>query len=181
MRLRSIRAWSAVGVVLLVLSLTVRAQAPLERKTALDGKVSLLVPTDFTVMSEELLQRKYPTANRPSLVYTNAKTTINIALDHKALRLAEDQLGAALESVKSTFKSSYPTAVWFRSEIKPINGRQFFLVDVRTPAIDTEVRNILAGTSFEGRLLIVSFNATKALEAEWLPVGNKIIESITLK
>ena len=78
-------------------------------------------------------------------------------------------------------KNLYPSAEWFRSEIRTINGRQFFLLDLRTPAIDTEVRNILLGTSLDDRFLLMSFNVTKELEKEWLPTGNKIVESITVK
>ena len=90
-------------------------------------------------------------------------------------------LDAAHKSVNATFKNLYPSAQWFRSEVRPINGRQFFLMELRTPAIDTEVRNLIVGTSLDDRLLMITFNVTKALEADWMPIGNKIIESIAIK
>jgi hypothetical protein len=170
--------------ILLFLICTVAAQAPtatLETRTALDGKIRLLVPADFTPMSEEMIVKKYPRANRPTVVFTNAQTTVNVALDHNAFKLSDSELPKAKQAIRGGLETAFPTAQWFRDEMKTINGKQFFLLDVRTPAADTDVRNIMVGTSFEGRLLVVTFNATKALEEAWLPIANKIIESVALK
>ena len=158
------------------------AQAPaLHTRSVLGGRVTLLIPRGFEPMSTELLVRKYPSANRPNLVYSNSATTINVALEHTAHHLPATQLAAAHQSIRSTFQQMYPSAEWFRSEIRAINGRQFFLLDLRTPAADTAIRNILVGTSLDDRLLMISFNVTRALEPEWLPSGNRIIESIAVK
>jgi hypothetical protein len=54
-------------------------------------------------------------------------------------------------------------------------------MELRTPAIDTEIRNIMLGTSLEDRLLLISFNVTTELEGEWLPTANRIIESVRVK
>ena len=160
---------------------TAAPQTGLQRTTVLGGKVSVLIPAGFKTMSAELLVVKYPNVNRPSLVYTNERGTINVAFDHTVHRLPANQLPAALESMRTTFKNLYPSATWFRSEIRPINGRQFFLIDLRTPAADIEVRNIMAGTSLDDRLLMITFNVIKTFEKEWVPIGNRIIESISVE
>jgi hypothetical protein len=175
------RAPSLAVLVVLLACLDVQAQEPaMKQMSLLDGKVSLLMPSQLTPMSTERLIEKYPNANRPSVVYTNPRASVNVALDHTAHRLPVGQLAAAHESVRTTFKNLYPSAEWFRSEMRKINGRAFFLIELRTPAIDTEVRNIIVGTSVDDRLLMISFNVTKALEKEWLPTGNKVIESIAV-
>jgi hypothetical protein len=175
----------AFAVVLLLVTVRaagVSAQQPvLERKTLLGGKVSLLMPSDFAPMGEELMRRKYPSSYRPGLVFTNKATTINVALDHTVHALPANQLAAAYESMRSAMKNMHPSAAWFRQEIRRINGREFFLLELRTPAIDTEIRNIMVGTSLDDRLLMITFNVTKALETQWLPTGNKIIESIAVQ
>ena len=40
------------------------------------GDFSLKIPTDFNIMSEEAISKKYPTGNAPSLVYTKAMESI---------------------------------------------------------------------------------------------------------
>jgi hypothetical protein len=175
------RLCAALAVVAMS-SLALHAEVPaLEPKLVLDGRVSMLIPRGFAVMSDELRNSKYPSASRPALVYTNDRASINVALGHTPHTVKVAELGMALESVASSFKNIYPTAQWFRSEMRTINGRQFFLVELRTPAVDTEVRNIIVGTSLDDRLLMITFNVTKALEQEWLAAGNQIIESIKVK
>lgn len=79
------------------------------------------------------------------------------------------------------FKNLYPSATWYRNEMIERGKLKFILFDFRTPAIDTEVRNIMLATSLQGRLLLISFNCTKELEGKWLPIGYQIVESIQLK
>jgi hypothetical protein len=163
-------------------SAAIRGQEPsLQPRSVLGGRLSLLMPAEFTPMAEEVMRRKYPSSYRPGNVYTNAATTINVAFDHTSHQVTGAQLGAAYESMRTAMKNMYPSAVWFRSELRKINGREFFLMEMRTPALDTEVRNIIVGTSVDDRLLMVTFNCMKSLEQQWVPVGNKIIESIAVK
>ncbi len=42
----------------------------LEVKKILSDKVEVLIPEGFEVMSEEMAAIKYPTGNRPTLIYT---------------------------------------------------------------------------------------------------------------
>jgi hypothetical protein len=156
----------------------VDTKIPLAEKQLLDGKVTMLIPKEFEVMSEEMLKVKYPSERRPTLVYTNEPGSVNIALNHTQNKVLGSQLPQAHKSVETTFKNLYPSATWFRSELSTINDRDFFLLDLRTPGIDTPIRNIIVGTSCQGRLLLVTCNMTEKLEAEWLPVCNKAIQSI---
>jgi hypothetical protein len=175
---------ASAGLLALALLLAlpvVSAGQDLRDRRALGDRVTLLVPADFTVMSDELRAAKYPSGNRPDVVFTNDKTTVNVSLRHAPNRLPPDALDQARQSVEGAFKTAYPSAAWFRSSLVTINGRQWFLVDVRTPAVDTEIRNIIVGTSLDDRMLLVSFNAVKALEDAWLASGNRIIQSIVVK
>lgn len=175
-------------VIVLVLFVMFGAQAQsqtpgiqLEERSLLGNKVSLLLPKQFGLMGEEMLKLKYPTDRRPAVVYTNDDGTVDVALNHTNNRVTLSQLPELHKVVENTFKNLYPSATWFRNEILEINGRNYFLLDLRTPGVDTEIRNIMLGTSLEGRFLIISFNATKNLESAWVPVGNKIIQSVKIQ
>lgn len=156
-------------------------EATLEPRTLLNGKVTLLLPKEFKPMSEEMLKVKYPSERRPTLVFSNERGSVNLALNHTRNSLPADRLAAFHKGMETTFKRLYPSAKWFRSERVNLNGREFFVMEFRTPAIDTEVRNLMAGTSLDGRLLLFSFNVTKELEKEWLNAGTRMIESIKVK
>lgn len=175
----------AIAGILIGLAALVAASAAAEPNLAeralLSGKLSLLVPQSFTQMSEEMLRIKYPAERRPTIVLTNPEGSVNVAVNHTGNSLRPDQLREAHAAMDQTFRNVYPSAKWNRSEVVSINGRQFFVLDLRTPAMDTEIRNIMGGTSLDGRFLIITFNCTKELEPEWEGVGQRIIESATLR
>ena len=153
----------------------------LERRSLLDRKLSVLVPRSFTEMGPVMLQAKYPSQNRPSPVLTNESGAVNIAINYTNSRVKPKELRAAFNVIRAQLRNAYPTAQWYTSELTTIHGQAFFRMDFRTPAVDTEVRNIMVGTILEGRLLLISFNTTRELEDTWAPIGEAIVASIELE
>lgn len=164
----------------LFLYLPVSHAAELVRKDVLEGKVSLLLPSAFTVMSEDMRRLKYPSDSRPPIVYTNAEGSINVAINHTENKMPETSMPVAKVYLENVLKAQSPTATWLKSEAVSRQARTVILYDFRAPAIDTIVRNIMFGASLDGTLLIITFNCTMAEEAEWAVIGQRIIDSIEI-
>ena len=150
----------------------------LQPKTVINEKLTLLIPQGFSIMDEEMLSLKYPSERRPTLVYTNESGSINLAINHTKDRMPQTDIGAFHKQMDGMFRNLYPSATWFESGVIDINGREWLTLNLRTPAIDTEIRNIMVGTSVEGRLLLVSFNVTKEQEDQWLEPAKAIVQSL---
>ncbi len=145
-------------------------------QTVLDGKVQLLVPKTFTVMSEAMKATKYPAGNRPTLVFTNDEGTVNLALNHTKNPMKPSQLPDFHRSMATQFR---PVAQdWLSSELLTINGVLQFELDFRSRAIDTVIRNKITGMSLNDRLLLIALNATQAEEANWEKPFATILRSI---
>jgi len=154
----------------------------LSETSLLGGRVKMLLPRDFEPLDDQMLRVKYPTGDRPALVYTDKTTEVNVALQHTQYQMSAEKMVEECAEAIVAFKSGFPAwSEWFRSELHPINGRPFLLFELRTPALDTRVRNIMAVTSLDNRMLVISFNVTRELERQWLAAGNRIIESIVLQ
>lgn len=171
---------SLVFVLIAIVTTPLRADPVLEYRTVLDGKVRLLTPTDFAPMSAEMLKLKYPRERPPSFVLTNDSASVNIAFSHTSSRAGAADLPKVHDYFHQTDATLMPSVEWIRDEIVSINGRDFIIREFRSHAVDTDVHNIMAITSLEGRILIIAFNTVQGLEEEWLPAGKKIIESIEL-
>ncbi|WP_145090002.1 hypothetical protein [Rosistilla carotiformis] len=163
------------------LSETIVGGIVLKPNVAIDGKLSLLLPEDFSEMDEERLKLKYPNELRPTLVYTNKSAAINVAINYTTKRMRRSEIGAFHQQMEGTYRKFHPTATWFHSGVVDIDGRNWIKLDLRTPASDTEIRNIMVGTSVKGRLLLVSFNVTKQLEDQWLEAAEAIIQSLRVR
>jgi hypothetical protein len=147
-------------------------------KKVLDSNLNILIPSDFVLMSEDMLNTKYPIAGaRPSEVYTNAAGSINIALKLTQNQVTQENLPEVESALKNQFTST-PNIILNSSEIKLINGQKFVILDFYSQAVDTKIYNLMFVTSLNDRMLIGTFNCTIENLAQWKSVGQKIINSV---
>jgi hypothetical protein len=172
-----------LGIVILTLFLISATFTKIELglKSLLNDKVELKIPLDFEIMSDEMIQTKYPSANRPTLVYTNKSGGINVALNLTQHQANQNIISSYKDTFVQSFKNAYPSAVWKDSGVKEINGRKVGYIELVTPAIDTEIYNLVFFTDLEGKLLLCTFNCTKKDTRDWIPIANEIMNSLKIK
>ena len=133
------------------------------------------IPSEFKIMSDEILNVKYPNGNAPSLVYTNDKTTINVALVMNDVAIKNSQIEEYVKTMESTYKN-YSKDVklnfWERNNHK-IGEMKF-----TTQGSDTEIYNHIITFSVNDKLRLVNFNCTKEQMNEWQKVSKFIMDSI---
>ena len=133
------------------------------------------IPTEFKVMSDEIVNVKYPNGNAPSLVYTNDKTTINVALVMNDVIMKNSQIEEYVKTMESTYKN-YSKDVklnfWER------NNHKIGEMEFTTEGSDTEIYNHIIAFSVNDKLRLVNFNCTKEQMNEWKEVSKFIMDSI---
>ena len=153
----------------------------LETKSLFKDKVELKIPIGFDIMSEDLMKIKYPSERRPTLVYSNESGGINIALNLTQSQANQEIISAYTDNFVQTFKNLYPSADWKDSGVKMINGKKVGYLELVTPAIDTEIYNLMFFTDLDGKLLLCTFNCTKKSIDEWTPTAKEIMSSLKIK
>ena len=133
------------------------------------------IPSEFKIMSDEIVNVKYPNGNAPSLVYTNDKTTINVVLVMNDVTMKNSQIEEYVKTMESTYKN-YSKDVklnfWERNNHK-IGEMKF-----TTQGSDTEIYNHIITFSVNDKLRLVNFNCTKEQMNEWQKVSKFIMDSI---
>lgn len=133
------------------------------------------IPSEFKIMSDEIVNVKYPNGNAPSLVYTNDKTTINVALVMNNVAKKNSQIEEYVKTMESTYKN-YSKDVklnfWGRNNHK-IGEMEFI-----SEGSDTEIYNHIIVFSVNDKLRLVNFNCTKEQMSEWKEVSKFIVDSI---
>jgi hypothetical protein len=151
-----------------------------ENSVILNGKAELLIPTVFKLMDAESVSLKYPSKQSGDFeVYTNGDGNINIAFEH----LPDKATMNDLPKLRAMFEQQFnqPSIDFRKSEIKKINGRDFVVIEMVTPAADTEVYNLMFVTSSGGRLLMGTFNCTVDKQKEWQPLAERILGSVKVR
>ena len=140
----------------------------------IDG-FKIKIPSEFKIMSDEIVNVKYPNGNAPSLVYTNDKTTINVALVMNDVTMKNSQIEEYVKTMESTYKN-YSRDVelnfWERNNHK-IGEMKF-----TTQGSDTEIYNHIIAFSVNDKLRLINFNCTKEQMSEWQEVSKFIVDSI---
>lgn len=76
----------------LVFSIQAQAQILMERQQIPEQGISLNIPKGFLRMDETMKKYKYPSDNRPQVVFTNERGTVNLAMSVGILPLKIEQL-----------------------------------------------------------------------------------------
>ena len=133
------------------------------------------IPSEFKIMSDEIVNVKYPNGNAPSLVYTNDKTTINVALVMNDVTMKNSQIEEYVKTMESTYKNyskDVKLKFWER------NNHKIGEMEFTTQGSDTEIYNHIIVFSVNDKLGLVNFNCTKEHMSEWQKVSKFIMDSI---
>ena len=149
-------------------------------RSLFDDRVEIKVPEKFYELPEEMLKLKYPSERRPSLVYSNEKTTINLAFNLTESPANDEAMAIYTGKLVEVMKNVYPSAEWIGDGTVEINDRQVGFLEMITPAIDVEIYNLMFFTHLEGKMLMCSFNCTKPEMVEWKPTSHEIMESLKI-
>ena len=140
-----------------------------------NGEFYLKVPKNFTQMSEEMLNVKYPNGNPPTYAYTNKETTINLAISISDANMKNEAIKPYLETMKTQMDSQ---AEVLETKVSNNDGHEIGQIKMITKAEDTEIYNHMMIFSCNDKFRVVSFNCTKELQEEWQDVGAFMIESL---
>jgi hypothetical protein len=174
------KGWYTFFFVVFAVGLAV-GQPSLTNQTVLDGRVELKIPSDFTLMTPEIINLKYPSQNRPNVVYTNTTGGSNVAFSWTTNKAQREIIPQYKNVIKQSFQSKYPKAEWISDGVLEINGQSVGYLELITPALDTPIYNLLFFTDLDGKLLLCTFNCTVRFQKEWEPVAKEIMNSLLIK
>lgn len=145
----------------------------------LDGKVMIAVPREFELMSDEMARLKYPSERRPPIIFTNTEGTVNITVRPTTQNVTNGTIDLARTTLTESFRSIYPSGN-VGSTLFDLGDRTAFFIRMTTPAVDSEIRNMIMGAAVDDRLVLFGFNVTRELESKWLDVGTIILMTILI-
>lgn len=157
------------------------APVELQKRSLLEGKVEILVPVEFTEMSEEMLNVKYRGQNKPTYVLSDSDGTVNLAFNLTNNKANENLIASYQASLKSSLASGHPMATWKGDGIKSVNDKKVGYFKLITQASDQKVYNYIFIANVEGKLLIGTFNCIEKLMPEWEALAEKIVSSLRVK
>lgn len=143
-----------------------------------EDEFSMILPVIFEPMPENLVEIKYPSVNRPDFILSNPETTINLNFSHKADSLANEEAEEFKNIIQEGILRMNPSSNVIDSSIIEVEQHNIAYFDFITPAVDTEIYNLMFFFSLEERLLMGSFNCIKQDMYDWKEIFIQMLQSI---
>lgn len=131
------------------------------------GRVSFDVPTGFQQLTPQEVARKYPAATSPMQVYATDLHGVSIAYGATVHALRPDQLAEAKDALANSMSSTRSDLQWVSKDVVTINGTRWVHLEFISQAIDSKIHNHLLATSVDGKMVMITFNATVAKYASY--------------
>lgn len=143
-----------------------------------DKKMSIALPKGMVPMAEEMVKIKYPSENRPQLIYTNEKGTVNFTFSHFTLPIQKEETIQAIQQFKNLIKKLHPANLFYEMKEEEIEDTKLSWFDFKGYAIDSQSYNLVYVTPIEKTILHGSFNCPFGDAAEWKKAVLPVILSI---
>ena len=164
------------------------------KKTALTPGVSMLMPTDFTLMNDDMLAKKYFSPKKPTAMYTNPSGEVDLGVNFTNNYWREQDIPMLKDLYKGSLRANYTKVDFLQEKVVTINKRNFVVLefvgivsddDGKTNALGRKNQisnyNYLMYTVVENRIVVVNFNCPTKYQQEWQVLLPKIMSSVKIR
>lgn len=156
---------------------------PFSRISLWEGRASLCLPGNYSIMTESILRLKYPSEYRPQIIYTmeDKKTDFTFNWFSREIKGSESKLAA--RQFKEILRRTNPALLFYdmQEEMVPLaQDRQAALTwfDYKSYAIDGQVYNIMYVMPLAKGMLQGTMNCDFAQRDDWKRATLLVMQSI---
>jgi hypothetical protein len=124
-----------------------------------ERQLSFIPPEGFTPLSAEDIRAEYPSEAPPNYVFTNADRTARIAISFTQQPVSVNQLLELQKAMTKQMEKTMPGLKWVQRDQIAINGGSWVKLEAITKKQKDNLHNDMYFTSFQDRLLGISFSA----------------------
>jgi len=143
----------------------------------IDGKLYMTIPSDFMLMPPVLAKVKYPSANRPDIIYSDHEGAMSINITLTKGRLENEGVEEAKSAMIEAITRLDPSREIVFDEIIEGEARIGYF-DFVSGGLDGEIYNLAFLFSLDGQFVVGTFNCIHLDMAKWLDVAEQMVRSI---
>lgn len=151
-----------------------------EERTFFDGKIKAYIPKEFGDMDEEIVKLKYPSERRAQVILSDLEGVVSILFNYTGSSIKEEYISEFKDEMKSMIGKSNASIIFGETGVKEISGKKVGYFEFVSPAIDTDMYNLMFFCEIEGKVFIGTFNCTEELSVDWKYVAKAVMKTITI-
>lgn len=151
-----------------------------QEQEILKGQLWIWMPDTFAPLGREPMRIKYPNENRPDHIYSNPEATVTIAFSHRQEKMGPTEAGKVRDYMGQVIENLYPSSSILDQDlvIAGEHKHEIAWMDFVTPAVDTQLYNLMFFTQLRGRLLMGSCNCLSYEQEDWKGLFVQMLASI---
>lgn len=149
-----------------------------EEKKIYNKKIKIVLPEKYDHMKEEYVKIKYPSENRPQVIISDEDGTISFMFNITGAGVKEEELEEFRDSMKKFLGNLNGSIIFKESSMEKINGKSIGCIEFISPAMDSEIYNLMWFASFEGKAVIIGFNCIKEMSSTWKNIAKAVIRTL---
>lgn len=153
----------------------------LEEKKLYEGKLKIILPKDFDLMSDDLLNSKYPSNEELDCVYTSEDTTVNFNFSLEEGEILNEEVEEIRDIILNEFRRMYPHSKMEDIKIIEKEDKKIGTFSFIANVIDGELFNKMYFIPLKMGLLILTFSCDIFQKKEWSNILDDIILTIEEK
>lgn len=146
-----------------------------------DNQIQMSMPKTFELMEQDLMTLKYPSSQRPDYIYTSESTSVNITMKMMQQQLKAEELEDFAHVMRNMLQRMQPAAKMMDFDTNEINGAQISYFDFITPALDSDIYNVMFLFMVGEQVAVGSFNCLKKEMSMWQPLAYGMMETIVIE
>lgn len=146
----------------MMVAISAHAEMKMERHNIPQLNLSIDIPQTLTPMSDEMAKIKYPSENRPQVIYGDERGKASLGISAGRHALPASQIEMAKDATMKMLTNFKPQA-----EAVTVDGHKAWLITFRSQAPDTEILNMMLITSQNDKAVQAAFNMTKDLVPQY--------------
>lgn len=149
-----------------------------EKRSFIDGKITMMVPKEFAEMELEMAKIKYPMEQRPETILTDDMGGTNILLTHMDTPTNNETMAKIRDGLFYLMHRINPGIKMQSTGEEVIDNIDVAYVEFTNPVMDGKLYNLMFYLDLEGKPLMGNFNClTKAMKY-WQKPAFEMMQSI---
>jgi len=139
-----------------------------------------LMPDFFNEMPIEEVRIKYPSEQRPHLVYSEPDGVVDVTISYTDMEIKDHELEAITKQLSAVIRRVQPIRSWQGISVIPTDHMTLATMKFVVSVVDGDIYNEMLLLHNRGQLVIVTFHCDAEEIEDWRPMTDVLIRSLRL-
>jgi hypothetical protein len=149
-------------------------------QTKLVDGISIGLPKEFYVMSDDDIAIKYPSTKKPLAMYTNIDRVVDFGLNVTKSKIPGTDLSVLKDFYKATILETYDKVSFIQDTIHTVNGKRLIAFEFVSTSDGIKKYSFFQYALVNGFIYIFNYTLPETLKDQWQPTVKASMNTIRI-